>query len=109
MNDAGRRQAASASRTLLVPLLQSRLPVPRQSSSISMMYRRRFVAIAGGLLAALPSRWAAAGLMPLRRLRLANAHTGEKFDGPFRDDLGPIKEAIAELSLFLRDHHSGET
>jgi uncharacterized protein YcbK (DUF882 family) len=74
-----------------------------------MMYRRRFVAMAGGFLAALPSMWAAAGPMPLRRLRLANAHTGENFDGPFRDDLGPIKEAIAELSLFLRDHHSGET
>jgi len=60
-------------------------------------------------LAALPSTWAAAAPMPLRRLRLANAHTGESFDGPFRDDLGPIKEAIAELSVFLRDHHSGET
>ena len=47
--------------------------------------------------------------VPLRRLRLSNAHTGESFDGPFRDDTGPIKEAMAELSVFLRDHHSGET
>src|SRR5690349_12478352 len=47
--------------------------------------------------------------MPLRRLRLANTHTGEAFDGPFRDDIGPIKEAMSELSVFLRDHHSGET
>ena len=47
--------------------------------------------------------------MPLRRLRLTNAHTGETFDGPFRDDIGPIKEAMSELSVFLRDHHSGET
>jgi hypothetical protein len=28
--------------------------------------------------------------MPLRRVRLANTHTGETFDGPFRDDIGPI-------------------
>jgi uncharacterized protein YcbK (DUF882 family) len=45
---------------------------------------------------------------PLRRLRLVNAHTGETFDGPFRDDLGPLALALAELSDFLRDHHSGE-
>jgi uncharacterized protein YcbK (DUF882 family) len=45
---------------------------------------------------------------PLRRLRLLNAHTGESFDGPFRDDIGPIAVALAELSDFLRDHHSGE-
>ena len=47
--------------------------------------------------------------MPLRRLRLANAHTGESFDGPFRDDVGPISQAMADLSVFLRDHHSGST
>lgn len=47
--------------------------------------------------------------MPLQRLRLVNAHSGETFDGPFRDDTGPIKQAMAELSMFLRDHHSGET
>src|SRR5205823_9928407 len=33
---------------------------------------------------------------------------GEAFDGPFRDDIGPIAVALAELSDFLRDHHSGE-
>ena len=49
------------------------------------------------------------GPAPLRRLRLANVHTGETFDGPFRDDTGPIKQAMADLSVFLRDHHSGET
>src|SRR5256714_7024273 len=43
-----------------------------------------------------------------RRLRLVNAHTGESFDGPFRDDVGPIALALAELSELLRDHHSGE-
>src|SRR5436190_16248106 len=73
------------------------------------MDRRLFLALAGALLAtprparALPSAPAA-----LRRLTLYNAHTGESFDGPYRDDLGPIALAMDELSHFLRDHHSGE-
>jgi uncharacterized protein YcbK (DUF882 family) len=44
----------------------------------------------------------------LRRLKLFNAHTGESFDGPYRDDQGPITLAMEDLSYFLRDHHSGE-
>jgi len=44
----------------------------------------------------------------LRRLRLVNAHTGETFDGAYRDDKGPIEGVIDELCIFLRDHHSGE-
>src|SRR5947208_11664119 len=73
-----------------------------------MMDRRVFLAFAGGWLAApRPARaWPAPA--PLRRLRLANAHTGESFDGPFRDDVGPISQAMSDLSVFLRDHHSGE-
>src|SRR6476661_9052284 len=73
------------------------------------MDRRRFLALAGGLLAVPRPVRAWPAVAPLRRLRLTNAHTGESFDGPFRDDVGPIKEAMAELSVFLRDHHSGET
>jgi uncharacterized protein YcbK (DUF882 family) len=45
---------------------------------------------------------------PLRRLQLVNANNGETFDGPFRDDIGPIALALADLSDFLRDRHSGE-
>ncbi|MGC2411400.1 MAG: DUF882 domain-containing protein [Stellaceae bacterium] len=45
---------------------------------------------------------------PLRRLSLFNVHTGESFDGPYRDALGPIGLAMEELSFFLRDHHSGQ-
>jgi len=48
-------------------------------------------------------------LPKLRRLKLVNAHTGETFNGPYRDDKGPIAAAMADLSVFLRDHHSGET
>lgn len=72
------------------------------------MYRRRFFAVVSGLLAAPPPLVAWPAVAPLRRLRLLNAHTRETFDGPFRDDLGPIAVALAELSDFLRDHHSGE-
>jgi uncharacterized protein YcbK (DUF882 family) len=56
-----------------------------------------------GMALALP----AAPLGP-RWLRLANPHTGETFDGPYRDDGGPIPSAMAELAVFLRDFHSEE-
>jgi uncharacterized protein YcbK (DUF882 family) len=71
------------------------------------MDRRLFLTLATGLLA---TPWPARALPApaLRRLRLFNAHTGESFDGPYRDDLGPIGLAMEELSHFLRDHHSGE-
>jgi uncharacterized protein YcbK (DUF882 family) len=73
------------------------------------MDRRLFLALATGLLAApWPARATPAAPVPLRRLKLFNAHTGESFDGPYRDDLGPIELAMDELSHFLRDHHSGE-
>jgi uncharacterized protein YcbK (DUF882 family) len=42
------------------------------------------------------------------RLILNNPHTGEKFSGIYRDDNGPIPRVMEELSLFLRDFHSGE-
>src|SRR4051794_39880981 len=73
------------------------------------MDRRLFLALAGGWLAAPRPARALPAPAPLRRLRLANAHTGESFDGPFRDDVGPISQAMSDLSLFLRDHHSGAT
>jgi uncharacterized protein YcbK (DUF882 family) len=44
----------------------------------------------------------------LRRLRLVNPHTGETFEGAYRDNNGPIKRVVDELCIFLRDHHSGE-
>jgi uncharacterized protein YcbK (DUF882 family) len=42
-----------------------------------------------------------------QRLSLVNAHTGETFDGTYRDEKGPIATVMDELSTFLRDHHSG--
>src|SRR5205823_14027876 len=60
--------------------------------------------------AALPTAARAVPRPPgaLRRLRLVNAHTGESFDGAYRNDKGPIPRVIDELCIFLRDHHSGE-
>lgn len=72
-----------------------------------MLNRRRFLTIiAGGV--AYPAAARAVPRPPtLRRLRLVNAHTGETFDGAYRDDTGPIHSAMAELCKFLRDFHCG--
>jgi uncharacterized protein YcbK (DUF882 family) len=64
------------------------------------------------LIAALAAPWPAHAEIPpssTRRLDLVNAHTGETFQGPYRDDKGPILAALEDLSHFLRDFHSGET
>src|SRR5580704_13890285 len=73
------------------------------------MDRRSFLSLAAGC-AAWPSMARAVSRPPiaLRRLRLVNAHTGETFEGAYRNDKGPIKRVIDELCFFLRDHHSGE-
>jgi len=72
------------------------------------MDRRRFLSFAAGL-AAWPSAARAVARPPaLRRIRLANAHTGETFEGTYRNDHGPIDRVVEELCIFLRDHHSGE-
>jgi uncharacterized protein YcbK (DUF882 family) len=41
------------------------------------------------------------------RLRLLDAHTGDTFDGVYRDARGPIPRVMDELCVFLRDQHSG--
>jgi uncharacterized protein YcbK (DUF882 family) len=72
------------------------------------MDRRHFLSLAAGL-AAWPSAAGAVSRPPkLRRLRLANANTGETFEGTYRNDNGPIDRVMEELCVFLRDHHSGE-
>jgi uncharacterized protein YcbK (DUF882 family) len=73
------------------------------------MNRRLLLSIIAGTVA-WPAMARAAPLpLPARRsLRLINPHTGEIFDGPYRDDAGPIPSAVADLAVFLRDFHSGE-
>lgn len=39
-----------------------------------------------------------------RRLSLRHAHTGETFTGLYRDQVGPLPDAMIDLSHFLRDH-----
>ncbi|MEY3201067.1 MAG: hypothetical protein RIR70_623 [Pseudomonadota bacterium] len=39
-----------------------------------------------------------------RRLSLRHAHTGETFTGLYRDHVGPLPDAMIDLSWFLRDH-----
>lgn len=72
------------------------------------MDRRRFLSLAAGLAAWPSAARAVARPQALRRLRLANANTGETFEGTYRDDKGPIDRVIEELCVFLRDHHSDE-
>jgi uncharacterized protein YcbK (DUF882 family) len=71
------------------------------------MNRRKFLSLAAGLTVWPLSVHAVTRPPALRRLRLKNAHTGETFDGPYRDENGPIEGAMDDLSLFLRDHHCG--
>jgi len=73
---------------------------------MTAMDRRLFLALAGGVLVS-PRPARALPPPPPRRLRLFNVHTGESFDGPYRDAVGPIGLAMDELSALLRDHHSG--
>ncbi|MBV8779334.1 MAG: DUF882 domain-containing protein [Alphaproteobacteria bacterium] len=66
-------------------------------------------ALATPAAAGLPTTHAVEPPATLRRLKLVNAHTGETFSGPYRDNGGPIAAAMEDLSAFLRDHYSGET
>src|SRR5262249_6117964 len=70
-----------------------------------------FPQIAGALPKPAPSTPPAPQPLPSLvspRLRLTNPHTGETFQGTYRDDAGPIPEVMEELSAFLRDFHSGD-
>jgi uncharacterized protein YcbK (DUF882 family) len=76
----------------------------------SRWWRRRDLLIATGLSILLPGGLKAAQVSIAepsfpRRLRLKNVHTGETFDGPYRDETGPIPSAVADLAAFLRDFH----
>jgi uncharacterized protein YcbK (DUF882 family) len=71
------------------------------------MDRRLFLAFAASLTLGRRRSNAAPAAPSLRRLKLFNQHTNESFDGPYRDEHGPIASAMDDLSHFLRDFHSG--
>src|SRR5215212_11971296 len=73
------------------------------------MDRRLFLSLIAGTVV-LPEMVRAVPLPPPQpqRLNLKNPHTGETFSGIYRDDNGPIPRVMDELSVFLRDFHSGD-
>jgi uncharacterized protein YcbK (DUF882 family) len=70
-----------------------------------MRFRRRDLLVATGLCILCGAATAAEPSVA-RRLKLKNAHTGENFEGYYRDESGPIPEAMVDLAAFLRDHHA---
>lgn len=72
-----------------------------------MTLRRRDLLIGLGLTMILPV--GAKAVPPAaRRLSLKNQNTGETFRGYYRDAAGPIPEAMADLTIFLRDFHANK-
>ena len=65
------------------------------------MDRRSFLSLVAGCVT-WPSIAHAVSRPPiaLRRLRLVNAHTGETFDGAYRDDKGRSKESSTSSAFF---------
>jgi uncharacterized protein YcbK (DUF882 family) len=90
-----------------------RLKAAETRLDVSWMYRRSFLTLSAAAMTPWPVRVvsaAPASAAPgLRRLNLVNAHTGERFDGPYRNDSGPIPDALQELSHFLRDFRRDAT
>src|SRR6266446_9254257 len=73
------------------------------------MNRRLFLSLIAGTVA-LPHVARAIPSAPPQphRLILSRPHTSERFSGIYRDDNGPIPRVMEELSVFLRDFHSGQ-
>lgn len=73
---------------------------------MSLMPLKRRELLAGcGVLVLMPAA-ALAQPSTARRLILRNQHTGETFDGPYRDASGPLPDAMADLAKLLRDHRA---
>jgi uncharacterized protein YcbK (DUF882 family) len=80
---------------------------PRPTKPIGMTLRRRDMLLGLGLATIMPVSAYAIPMVP-RRIALKNQNTGETFTGPYRDTAGPIPEALADLTIFLRDFHANE-
>ncbi len=72
------------------------------------MLRRRDLLLATGVTILLRTN---AFALPAggRGLTLKNAHTGETFNGSYRDATGPLPSAVSDLAVFLRDFHADKT
>jgi uncharacterized protein YcbK (DUF882 family) len=79
------------------------------SRELTVLNRRRTMCLIMGALAFPFATRTAAMSIPARRLRLYNPHTGETFDGAYRDERGPVPSAMADLSEFMRDFHAAAT
>jgi uncharacterized protein YcbK (DUF882 family) len=75
----------------------------------TLINRRNFISLLCGATAYPGAACAVPRIRVPRRLQLFNAHTGETFSGFYRNKDGPLSSAVVELSLFLRDFHSGTT
>lgn len=69
--------------------------------------RRRDLLVATGLCIVMRGASAAVHSVP-RRLKLLNVHTGDTFDGQYRDESGPVPGAMSDLAGVLRDHHANK-
>jgi uncharacterized protein YcbK (DUF882 family) len=83
---------------------------PDLPSSQKQMNRRLMLSLIAGAVVLPGMAHAVPAPQPTRRrLHLINPHTGETFDGLYRDAHGPLATAMADLSVFLRDFHSAAT
>ena len=72
-----------------------------------MSLKRRDLLVGCGMLVLMPAV-ALAQPLSTRRIHLRNGHTGETFNGPYRDAVGPLPGAMADLVQVLRDHHANK-
>jgi uncharacterized protein YcbK (DUF882 family) len=72
------------------------------------LLRRRDLLLATGVVLLLRRNAFASPAGP-RILNLKNMHTGETFDGTYRDATGPLPSAVSDLADFLRDFHVDKT
>ena len=82
-------------------------PGAKREAMIRIHPSRRELLIATGVYLIFGARASAGPSVP-RRLKLKNVHTGETFEGPYRDESGPIPSAISDLATFLRDFHANK-
>jgi uncharacterized protein YcbK (DUF882 family) len=73
----------------------------------SIPLNRRALLAGCGALVLMPAAALARPMTP-QRIRLRNAHTGESFDGLYRDADGPLPDAMEDLAQFLRDHRANK-